>query len=79
MPEVFSGRRCGNVSAQLPSKFVSMEEQWLCISLQFENFILVIFTDNSNTNMTCVYLIGLFLILVFLIFLYKYIKKDKQE
>ena len=36
-----------------------------------------IFTD--NTNMTCVYLIGLFLILVLLIFLYKYIIKDKEK
>ena len=38
-----------------------------------------IFTDSPNTNMTFIYLIGLFLILVFLIFLYKYITKDKQK
>ena len=38
-----------------------------------------IFTDNPNTNMIWVYLIGLFLILVFLIFLYKYIRKDKEK
>jgi len=37
-----------------------------------------IFTDNTN-NMTWLYLIGLFLILILLIFLYKHIGKDKDK
>ncbi len=37
-----------------------------------------IFTDNTN-NMTWLYLIGLFLILILLIYLYKHIGKDKVK
>ncbi len=37
-----------------------------------------IFTDNNSINTVYIYLIGLILLFVFLIILYKYIEKDKK-